>query len=145
MARRDLEQDLKLGMGGIREIEFIVQSMQLVRGGSDRRLQNAALLEVMPMLAGPKLLSSAEVAQLTDAYLVLRKAENALQMIRDEQTHSIPDDPVDRARLCLNMGIPDWPTAIARIERARGTRGASIRGAVVRRARMRSAETARRR
>jgi glutamate-ammonia-ligase adenylyltransferase len=73
-------------MGGIREIEFIVQSMQLVRGGSDRRLQNAALLEVLPMLAGSKLMSSAEVAELTNAYLVLRKAENAVQMIRDEQT-----------------------------------------------------------
>jgi glutamate-ammonia-ligase adenylyltransferase len=121
VARRDLEQDLKLGMGGIREIEFIVQSMQLVRGGSDRRLQNAALLDVIPMLVGSKLLSSAEVSQLTDAYLVLRKAENALQMIRDEQTHSLPEDPLDRARLCLNMSIPDWPTAMARIDVARQT------------------------
>jgi glutamate-ammonia-ligase adenylyltransferase len=121
VARRDLEQDLKLGMGGIREIEFIVQSMQLVRGGSDRRLQNASLLEVMPLLAGAKLLSSAEIAQLADAYRVLRKAENALQIIRDEQTHSIPHDPVDRARLCSNMGISDWPEALARIESARGS------------------------
>ncbi len=121
VARRDLEQDLKLGVGGIREIEFIVQSMQLVRGGSDRRLQNAALLEVMPLLASSKLLSSAEIAQLSDAYLVLRKAENAVQMIRDEQTHGIPSDPMDRARLCLNMDVPDWPTAIARIDAARRT------------------------
>ena len=97
VARRELEQDLKLGTGGIREIEFIVQSMQLVRGGSDRRLQNAALLEVMPLLAGSKLLSSAEIAKLSEAYLVLRKAENAVQMIRDEQTHRLPDDPTDRA------------------------------------------------
>jgi [glutamine synthetase] adenylyltransferase / [glutamine synthetase]-adenylyl-L-tyrosine phosphorylase len=121
VARRDLEQDLKLGVGGIREIEFIVQSMQLVRGGSDRRLQNAALLEVMPLLASSKLLSSAEIAQLSDAYLVLRKAENAVQMIRDEQTHGIPSEPMDRARLCLNMDVPDWPTAIARIDAARQT------------------------
>jgi glutamate-ammonia-ligase adenylyltransferase len=121
VARRDLEQDLKLGMGGIREIEFIVQSMQLVRGGSDRRLQNTSLLEVMPLLAGAKLLSGAEIAQLADAYRVLRKAENALQIIRDEQTHSIPHDPVDRARLCSNMGMPDWPEALARIESARGS------------------------
>jgi glutamate-ammonia-ligase adenylyltransferase len=71
--RRDLEQDLKLGLGGIREIEFIVQSMQLVRGGGDRRLQNSALLEVMPMLVGSKLLTSEEVGRLTDAYLTLRK------------------------------------------------------------------------
>jgi len=121
VARRDLEQDLKLGMGGIREIEFIVQSMQLVRGGSDRRLQNAALLEVIPLLAGSKLLSSAEILRLTDAYLVLRQTENALQMIRDEQTHSIPADPLDRARLCVNMGMPDWASALERIEAARQT------------------------
>ncbi len=121
VARRDLEQDLKLGAGGIREIEFIVQSMQLVRGGSDRRLQNASLLEVMPLLAGAKLLSSPEIAQLTDAYRVLRKAENALQIIRDEQTHSIPTDPVDRARLYSNMGMPDWSETLARIEGARGS------------------------
>jgi [glutamine synthetase] adenylyltransferase / [glutamine synthetase]-adenylyl-L-tyrosine phosphorylase len=119
VSRRELDQHLKLGRGGIREIEFIVQSMQLVRGGSDRRLQNASLLEVLPLLAGSKLMSAADVAELTDAYLVLRKAENALQLIRDEQTHSLPDDPIDRARLSLNMGLPDWPAASARIDSAR--------------------------
>jgi glutamate-ammonia-ligase adenylyltransferase len=56
VSRRELDQHLKLGRGGIREIEFIVQSMQLVRGGSDRRLQNASLLEVLPLLAGSKLM-----------------------------------------------------------------------------------------
>jgi glutamate-ammonia-ligase adenylyltransferase len=119
VSRRELDQHLKLGRGGIREIEFIVQSMQLVRGGSDRRLQNASLLEVLPMLAGSKLMSSPDVAELTDAYLVLRKAENALQLIRDEQTHSLPDAPVDRARLSVNMGLPDWAASIACIDSAR--------------------------
>jgi glutamate-ammonia-ligase adenylyltransferase len=119
VARRDLEDDLKLGMGGIREVEFIVQSMQLVRGGSDRRLQCAGLLEVMPMLKGTKSLSGEEVTELTDAYLLLRKAENAVQMIRDEQQHSIPSEPSDRARLCLNLGVTGWPAASARIETVR--------------------------
>jgi [glutamine synthetase] adenylyltransferase / [glutamine synthetase]-adenylyl-L-tyrosine phosphorylase len=119
VSRRELDQHLKLGRGGIREIEFIVQSMQLVRGGSDRRLQNASLLEVLPMLAGSKLMSAADIAELTDAYLVLRKAENALQLIRDEQTHSLPDAPIDRARLSVNMGLPDWPASFERIESAR--------------------------
>jgi glutamate-ammonia-ligase adenylyltransferase len=117
--RRDREEDLKLGMGGIREIEFIAQAMQLVRGGSDHRLQCAGLLEVMPMLKGTKSLSDEAVSELTDAYLVLRKAENAVQMIRDEQVHSIPSEPADRARLCVNLGEPDWPAAIARIDSAR--------------------------
>jgi glutamate-ammonia-ligase adenylyltransferase len=119
VSRRELDQHLKLGRGGIREIEFIVQSMQLVRGGSDRRLQNASLLQVLPMLAGSKLMSAADIAELTEDYLVLRKAENALQLIRDEQTHSIPDAPIDRARLSVNMGLPDWPAVGARIDSAR--------------------------
>lgn len=119
VSRRDLDQDLKLGKGGIREIEFIVQSMQLVRGGSDRRLQNASLLDVLPMLAGSKLLSSTAIAELTDDYLVLRKAENALQMIRDEQTHVLPEDAIDRARASLIMGAADWQAAIDRIDTAR--------------------------
>src|SRR5258708_14395208 len=93
--------------------------MQLVRGGSDRRLQNASLLEVLPMLAGSKLMSAAAIAELTDAYLVLRKAENALQLIRDEQTHSLPDAPLDRARLSVNMGLADWPAILVHINSAR--------------------------
>ena len=119
VSRRELDQHLKLGRGGIREIEFIVQSMQLVRGGSDRRLQNPSLLEVLPMLTGSKLMSAADVAALTDAYLVLRKAENALQLIRDEQTHSLPDAPIDRARLSVNIGLPDWCASLTRIDSAR--------------------------
>jgi [glutamine synthetase] adenylyltransferase / [glutamine synthetase]-adenylyl-L-tyrosine phosphorylase len=120
VSRRELDEHLKLGSGGIREIEFIVQSMQLVRGGSDRRLQNASLLDVLPLLAGSKLMSAADVAELTDAYLVLRKAENAVQMIRDEQTHSLPADPGDRSRWCVNMAVPDWDAGSARIGSARG-------------------------
>jgi glutamate-ammonia-ligase adenylyltransferase len=119
VARRELDQHLKLGRGGIREIEFIVQSQQLVRGGSDRRLQNASLLDVMPLLAGSKLMSAADIAELTDAYRVLRKAENAVQLIRDEQTHSLPTAQIDRARLSLIMGLPDWAAAAARIDAAR--------------------------
>jgi glutamate-ammonia-ligase adenylyltransferase len=116
VARRDLDHHLKLGRGGIREIEFIVQSLQLVRGGSDRRLQNAALLEVLPLLAGSKLISSEDVARLTEAYLLLRKAENALQMMQDQQTHTLPEDPLDRARLALNMGFDDWGAVSQAIE-----------------------------
>ena len=113
VSRRELDQHLKLGRGGIREIEFIVQSLQLVRGGSDRRLQNASLLDVMPLLAGSKLMSPADIEELTDAYLLLRKAENGLQLIRDEQTHSLPAVQIDRTRLSVIMGLPDWAAACA--------------------------------
>jgi len=116
VARRDLEHHLKLGKGGIREVEFIVQSMQLVRGGSDRRLQSPALLQVLPLLAGSKLVSGDDVAELSEAYLVLRKAENALQMMRDQQTHALPEDALDRARLSLMMGFEDWGATYSRLE-----------------------------
>ena len=127
VSRREMDRDLKLGAGGIREIEFIVQSMQLVRGGSDRRLQSASLLDVLPKLAGSKLMSADDIAELTDAYLVLRKAENAVQMIRDEQTHSLPTDDADRARLSLSLslsrslgtGAADWVAANSLIDAAR--------------------------
>ena len=120
VSRHELDQNLKLGRGGIREIEFIVQSMQLVRGGSDRRMQNPSLLDVLPLLEGSRLMSAADIAELTEAYLVLRRAENGLQMIRDEQTHSLPEDALDRARLSVNMGLPQWSTVNERIEAARG-------------------------
>ena len=119
VSRRELDQHLKLGRGGIREVEFIVQSMQLVRGGSDRRLQSPSLLNVLPTLAGSKLMAPADVAELTGAYFVLRRAENALQMMRDEQTHSLPDEEIDRARLSLDMGLPDWPATGSCIDAAR--------------------------
>jgi peptidyl-dipeptidase Dcp len=119
VTRRDLENHLKLGLGGIRELEFVVQSMQLVRGGNDKRLQSTSLLDVLPLLAGSKLLSKPAVDRLLDAYLVLRKAENAIQMIRDQQTHVLPVDIADRARVALNMGLPDWTSAAARIDAAR--------------------------
>ena len=119
VSRRDLERHLKLGSGGIREIEFITQSFQLVRGGSDRRLQNASLLDVLPVLAGAKLIPGEAVDALTDAYLVLRKAENALQMIRDEQAHVLPTEVIDQARLALIMGFTTWQEAADMIALAR--------------------------
>ncbi len=117
--RRDLEQDLKLGLGGIRELEFIVQSFQLVRGGNDRRLQNQSLLSVLPLLAGAKYLSQEAVTALTAAYFVLRKAENGVQMLRDAQTHRLPDSDLDCARLALMHGANAWPAVLAAISAAR--------------------------
>ena len=121
VARRDRDDDLKLGTGGIRELEFIVQSLQLVRGGGDPRLQTPALLEVLPALAGSKLLAASAVQELAGAYRVLRLAENAVQMIRDEQTHRLPDSPIDRARFASHLGHRDWGAALAWVQMARRT------------------------
>jgi [glutamine synthetase] adenylyltransferase / [glutamine synthetase]-adenylyl-L-tyrosine phosphorylase len=119
VARRELEGNLKLGAGGIRELEFIVQSFQLVRGGSDRYLQSNSLLAVLPLLAGAKYLPQEVVDSLASAYLVLRQAENAVQMLRDQQVHRLPDSDVDRERLALMHGAGEWPAVLAAIENAR--------------------------
>lgn len=106
--RRELSDNIKLGPGGIREIEFIVQAFQLIRGGNDRRLQQRELQAVLPLLANQRLLGAEAVDDLLAAYRFLRVVENRLQEWNDEQTHTLPEDPVARARLALSLGKPDW-------------------------------------
>jgi glutamate-ammonia-ligase adenylyltransferase len=117
--RRELQDNVKLGPGGIREIEFIVQAYQLIRGGGDPRLQSRSLLTALPLLEGQKLLSSAAVAELGDSYRFLRRLENRLQERNDEQTHELPQDDAGRARLALAMGAAGWPELHAEIARHR--------------------------
>ena len=108
VARRDLQEDIKLGPGGIREIEFIVQAQQLIRGGSEPSLQTPSLLTVLPRLQGAKLLPAAAVAELLDAYEFLRRSENRLQMVADQQTHALPADELGRERLAAAMNTAGW-------------------------------------
>ncbi|HVN98604.1 MAG TPA: bifunctional [glutamate--ammonia ligase]-adenylyl-L-tyrosine phosphorylase/[glutamate--ammonia-ligase] adenylyltransferase [Steroidobacteraceae bacterium] len=117
--RRELQDNIKLGPGGIREIEFIVQSLQLIRGGSERRLQGASLLQALPRLAGARLLPAAVTAELGAAYGFLRRLENRLQMYADQQTHSLPADPVARARIAAAMDCAHWDELAAELERHR--------------------------
>lgn len=106
--RRELRDNIKLGPGGIREIEFIVQAFQLIRGGSDRRLQSRELRTVLPLLAGQRLLRREAVDELNTAYRFLRLVENRLQQWNDEQTHKLPGDEVARMRLALSLGMNSW-------------------------------------
>ena len=116
VVRRELADHVKLGPGGIREIEFIVQAFQLIRGGQDRRLQNPRLLEVLPLLGRNRLLGEQAVEELEAAYRFLRVLENRLQMLRDEQTHQLPADEASRGRLARAMGEPDWPALVAALD-----------------------------
>jgi len=106
--RRELHDNVKLGPGGIREIEFAVQAMQLIRGGQDRRLQGASLLEILPRLQGGRLMPAKAVEELGNAYLYLRRLENRLQMVNDHQTHSLPEDEATRVRIARAMGHNEW-------------------------------------
>ncbi len=121
IVRRDLVDDVKLGDGGIREVEFIAQAFQLLRGGSDPRLQCNSLLTVLPRLLHQKLLPETAVTELTVAYRFLRRVENRLQMLADQQTHRLPTDPALRQRLAAGLGFADYATLAGelRAERAR--------------------------
>lgn len=106
--RRELRDNIKLGPGGIREIEFIVQAFQLIRGGSDRRLQSRELRAVLPQLVGQRLLPQQAVADLDASYRYLRVLENRLQQWNDEQTHLLPEDRSARERLAYAMNARSW-------------------------------------
>ncbi|MFZ2508007.1 MAG: bifunctional [glutamate--ammonia ligase]-adenylyl-L-tyrosine phosphorylase/[glutamate--ammonia-ligase] adenylyltransferase [Steroidobacteraceae bacterium] len=121
VARRELQHDIKLGPGGIREIEFIVQAQQLIRGGSEPDLQTPSLLAVLPRLQGVKLLPAAAVAGLLDAYEFLRRCENRLQMAADQQTHALPADEAGRDRLAAAMGASGWGEFIRALDARRAT------------------------
>jgi glutamate-ammonia-ligase adenylyltransferase len=105
--RRDRADSIKLGHGGIREIEFIAQALQLVRGGQDRALRQPSLLAVLPRLAGARLLPPAAVRELAAAYDFLRLLENRVQMFDDAQVHELPADGVARARIAAGLGFAD--------------------------------------
>jgi glutamate-ammonia-ligase adenylyltransferase len=117
--RRELADHVKLGPGGIREIEFIVQAFQIIRGGQDRRLQTQSLLSALKLLETWKRLPPGMTDELRGAYVYLRRLENRLQMIGDAQVHSLPEDALTRERIALAMGAPDWPALVAELNRYR--------------------------
>ena len=106
--RKDIEHNIKLGEGGIREVEFIAQALQILHGGRDSGLQCPALLKVLPYLSEQEYLTSTEVEQLGTAYQLLRRTEHALQAIKDEQTQLLPSDELERTRIALMVGFDSW-------------------------------------
>ncbi len=108
VGKRGAWADIKLGPGGIREIEFIAQAFQLIHGGRDRRLRVRPVLDVLARLAGLELLPAYVVTGLREAYEFLRRVENRLQAWRDEQTHRLPADEAARQRLAESMGYAEW-------------------------------------
>jgi len=106
--RRELHNHVKLGPGGIREVEFITQAFQLLRGGREPHLQSRELQYVLPRLAGHKLLTQQAVDELLAAYRFLRLVENRLQEWNDDNTHNLPEDDTARLRLSVSLGFADW-------------------------------------
>lgn len=108
--RRRLHNNIKLGAGGIREIEFIAQCFQLIRGGRERVLQERNLQLVLNTLADLQCLPAQAVAELQAAYVFLRNTEHAIQGYLDRQTQELPSADTPRAALTLVMDYPDWQT-----------------------------------
>lgn len=119
VARKDLAQHLKLGPGGIREIEFIVQLLQLIRGGREPSLRECGLLPALAACEQLGALHAASAHRLRDAYRLLRRVENRVQMLRDEQTHELPEDATTRARLAVTLGYTEWSALNTEVTRVR--------------------------
>ncbi|MBX2880592.1 MAG: bifunctional [glutamate--ammonia ligase]-adenylyl-L-tyrosine phosphorylase/[glutamate--ammonia-ligase] adenylyltransferase, partial [Granulosicoccus sp.] len=106
--QKGMQDNIKLGPGGIREIEFTGQAFQLVRGGREPTLRQGPILDVLDAVKQLGLLPAGDVDGLTAAYDYLRRVENYLQMMRDEQVHALPENQEDQARLRFAMGYRSW-------------------------------------
>lgn len=108
--------NIKLGRGGIREIEFVAQVFQLIRGGQDFALRVRPTLQVLRAASERGLIDAEAVARLTEAYRFLRQLEHRLQYIEDAQTHNLPGSPEDQLRVARMMGFDDYAALVARLE-----------------------------
>ena len=114
VARRGLaDRELKRGRGGIRDIEFAVQLLQLVHGRADPGLRSPTTLTALAELAGAGYVAAADAAALSDAYRFLRTCEHRLQLVEDQPVHAVPADPRARTRLARVVGFRDDTTATA--------------------------------
>ncbi|MEN8170433.1 MAG: bifunctional [glutamate--ammonia ligase]-adenylyl-L-tyrosine phosphorylase/[glutamate--ammonia-ligase] adenylyltransferase [Pseudomonadota bacterium] len=106
--RKGMEDNVKLGAGGIREVEFIGQAFQLIRGGREPTLQRRRILTVLEALRGFELLPDFVVDELVIAYTFLRNTEHRIQEWAEQQTHMLPTDEEGQVRLACGMGFTSW-------------------------------------
>ncbi|MEM1080041.1 MAG: bifunctional [glutamate--ammonia ligase]-adenylyl-L-tyrosine phosphorylase/[glutamate--ammonia-ligase] adenylyltransferase [Pseudomonadota bacterium] len=117
--REDYNQDIKRGPGGIRELEFLIQSLQLLRGGREASLRVSGFLPALRAAEQLELIEPQRAQSTEQDYRFLRKLENCLQLLTGRQTHSLPDDPAAQHTLAWLMGLTDAHTLLANIETVR--------------------------
>ncbi len=117
--RKGAVDNVKTGSGGIREVEFIVQAFQLIRGGQDKELQERSLLKVLQLLVELELFPAEGAKELREAYIFLRDCEHRIQAQADRQTQEIPDDEENRLRLAQSMGFSDWESFASALDHQR--------------------------
>jgi len=113
--RKGLKDNIKLGMGGIREIEFVAQAFQLIHGGRNSQLQCKGLQETLQVIADIEALPQQRIICLLSSYVFLRSVENVLQQIGDQQTQTLPDNDLDKLRLIKVMKFDDWDSFYTRL------------------------------
>jgi len=119
LRRKDRLDNVKLGRGGIREIEFIGQAFQLIRGGREPRLQQRGILDILQALAELELLPTEDAQQLQQSYCFLRRIENHIQQYQDKQTHDLPKSPEVQQRLAYSLGFSDWQPCVSALNQVR--------------------------
>ncbi|RDH42455.1 bifunctional [glutamate--ammonia ligase]-adenylyl-L-tyrosine phosphorylase/[glutamate--ammonia-ligase] adenylyltransferase [Zooshikella ganghwensis] len=119
VVRKGRQHNIKLGPGGIREVEFIVQAFQLIHGGRDPALQQKSVFKLLNVLAGQGYLPLAATQELESAYHFLRKLEHALQAWADQQTQDLPKDKTQQCRLAWSLGFADWSLLAQTLEEHR--------------------------
>jgi glutamate-ammonia-ligase adenylyltransferase len=125
--RGKLSEDIKLGSGGIREVEFIVQALQLVHGGRDRLLQQPSLTRALLQLVAGDYLPQAAADELLAHYEFLRNLEHKLQILDNQQTQRLPRDELAQQRVAFAMGFPTWTGLLEELSRVRGRVAAHFR------------------
>ena len=119
LRRKDRMENVKLGPGGIREIEFIGQAFQLIRGGNEKALQTRGILDVLRILDELELLISSDAEQLKQSYCFLRRVENHIQQYQDRQTHDLPVAPLVRQILAYSLDYPGWDSFKSHLDTVR--------------------------
>ncbi|MFT4925713.1 MAG: glutamate-ammonia-ligase adenylyltransferase [Phenylobacterium sp.] len=114
--RKNTGLNIKLGFGGIREVEFIAQVLQLIRGGREKQLQVKPLLLALQRLREHQDIDDEQFYQLRDSYLVLRQCEQYLQVFNDQQTQLLPDDNLNQQRLSVLFGFQSWSQCLTYLQ-----------------------------
>jgi glutamate-ammonia-ligase adenylyltransferase len=116
---RGMRVNLKLGQGGIREIEFFVQAFQILRGGRNHRLQCNSIFSAIEALQQHKVVDLPSLQKLRAAYCFLRLLENRIQMFDDQQTHDLPDNAQQQQRIAVTMGFANWDAIVLQLQQHR--------------------------
>jgi glutamate-ammonia-ligase adenylyltransferase len=117
--RKGMKDNIKLGPGGIREIEFFGQIFQLIRGGVIHSLQSRPIQKILRTLAEEGYITQEVCQELEAAYVFLRNTEHRLQEFSDLQTHKLPPDSLKQGHLAASLGFPDWDAFASELEKHR--------------------------